>query len=54
MDFKKNHFLKTWIMKEYGNNESWNKLLTIPFIEDFVGLCAFNIYISPLKTFEWS
>jgi hypothetical protein len=25
-------------MKEYGNNESWNKLLTIPFIEDFVGL----------------
>ncbi|KAK2385765.1 F-box/kelch-repeat protein [Trifolium repens] len=30
--------VNVWIMKEYGNNESWNKLLTIPFIEDFVGL----------------
>jgi F-box interacting protein len=30
--------VNVWIMKKYGNNESWNKLLTIPFIEDFVGL----------------
>ncbi|CAJ2638486.1 F-box/kelch-repeat protein [Trifolium pratense] len=27
-------FVDVWLMKEYGKKESWNKLFTIPFIED--------------------
>jgi hypothetical protein len=27
-------FMDVWIMKEYGNKESWNKLYTIPYIQD--------------------
>ncbi|XP_004499736.1 F-box/kelch-repeat protein At3g23880-like [Cicer arietinum] len=27
-------FIDVWIMKEYGKKESWNKLFTVPFIED--------------------
>ncbi|GAU24894.1 hypothetical protein TSUD_116180 [Trifolium subterraneum] len=27
-------FVDIWLMKEYGKKESWNKLFTIPFIED--------------------
>jgi F-box interacting protein len=30
-----------WIMNEYGNEQSWNKLLSVPYRP---GLCGFSIY----------
>ncbi|RHN66085.1 putative F-box associated interaction domain-containing protein [Medicago truncatula] len=39
--------LDVWIMKEYGNKESWIKLYNVPYMEDR-GLCAYTkaLYIS--------
>lgn len=30
-------FIDVWLMKEYEKKESWNKLFTIPLIEDHLG-----------------
>lgn len=39
--------LDIWIMKEYGNKESWTKLYSVPYVENW-GLYAFTkaLYIS--------
>ncbi|AES62933.2 F-box protein interaction domain protein [Medicago truncatula] len=40
-------FSDIWIMKEYGNEESWTKLFSIPYMEGrgFLGYCQ-SVYIS--------
>ena len=40
-------YLDIWLMKDYGNKESWTKLFTFPFIK-FLGFnaCANLLYIS--------
>ncbi|GAU28216.1 hypothetical protein TSUD_118230 [Trifolium subterraneum] len=37
-------FLDVWIMKEYGNKESWNKLYHVPHMVD-PGFCAYTMVL---------
>ncbi|CAK8574284.1 unnamed protein product [Lathyrus sativus] len=33
--FQRDNFYDVWIMKEYGNEKSWTKLLTVPHMKEF-------------------